>query len=277
MRGDRRLVCLAMAYLVVVPLSAVVSTMALDGSFGLRHILIIPLFALTYSGVSLLGLWAVFSPAAAWRRLVGAAIGTGSLEAAFGSALWPEFRFMPALAMALTVASLLVVRGFGVLLSRWEGAIDHSPRPGPWEFRFSIRGLMLLTAVVAMLGALARAVQRSPGRPDFTLTVTWSAGFVAVGLVALRTLAARDRPIRRGLPAVALSPVLGAFVAYSAEAHQAGWITVIAIMLLDPALLLGALLVVRACGFRLARRTSRSVEVAPASLEPAGSARQAGR
>jgi hypothetical protein len=51
-----------------------------------------------------------------------------------------------------------------------------------------------------------------------------------------------------------LSPVLGAFFAFAAQAHQAGWVYVILIMLLFPATLLGSLLVVRSCGHRLVRQ-----------------------
>jgi hypothetical protein len=254
MWGDRRLALLVTGHLILWLLSAVLAPVKVRTPFGLQHILIVPLFAATFSQVSLLGIWAVLSPFWSWYRLLGLVIGTACLEAALDIALGQEFLLMPSVAMLLTVVSLLVMRGFGVGLSRRDDRVDPS-RPEPQGSRFSIRGLMVLTAVVALLSATARGVQGSPGPFRLVLSVIWSVCFVAVSLLSLRAASGHDGPLRGGLPAVAVSPVLGAFFAYAAEAHRDGWIYVITIMLLYPAILLGSLQVVRSCGYHLVRRS----------------------
>jgi hypothetical protein len=253
--GDcRRLAMLVTAHLILWPISAVLAPVKVHTPFGLQHILIVPLFAVTFSQVSLLGIWAVLSPLWSWYRLLGLVIGTACLEAALDIALGQEFLLMPTVAMALTVVSLLVLRGFGIRLSRFADDVPSS-RQEPQGFRFSIRGLMILTAVVAVLGAMVRGVQGSPGHFRLVLSVIWSVCFVAVSLLSLRAASGHDGPLRRGLPAVAVSPVLGTFFASAADAHRDGWVYIITIMLLYPAVLLGSLLVVRSCGYHLVRRS----------------------
>jgi len=272
--GDgRRLALLVTAHLILWLLSAVLAPVKVHTPFGLQHILIVPLFAVTFSQVCLLGIWAVLSPFWSWYRLLGLVIGTACLEAALDIALGQEFLLMPSVGMALTVVSLLVVRGFGIRLSRFADDVPSS-RQEPQGFRFSIRGLMILTAVVALLSATAKGVQGSPGPFRLVLSVIWSICFVAVSLLSLRAASGNDGPLRRGLPAVAVSPALGAFFAYAADAHRDGWIYVITIMLLYPAVLLGSLLVVRSCGYHLTRRSvpgSGPLEFAtsdPANADP---------
>lgn len=227
------------------------------------------LFAFTFSQVSVLGLWSVFSPTAWWKRLSGLLIGTASLEATFDFGSRGEFVFMPSAAMALTVVSLLVARWFGVRLIRQADGV-HSRRPEPRGFRFSIRGLMALTAVVALLGGWVRAVQESRGQLSFVVTVMWASCIVPVGLLAIRAVLGIVHPIRRGILTVAVSPILGAFFAHAVvENEWDGWVYVITIMLFYPAVLLGSLLVVRSCGHRL---VSRRVLVKGGRMEPASEA-----
>jgi hypothetical protein len=112
---------------------------------------------------------------------------------------------------------------------------------------------MLFTAAVALLSAGARALRETPHR-IISLTTVWALCFVAVGLVALWAALGNARPLRRGPVVFALSPVLGVFFAFAAGAHRAGWFYIILTMLLFPAFLLGSLLVVRSCGYRIVRR-----------------------
>jgi hypothetical protein len=50
---------------------------------------------------------------------------------------------------------------------------------------------------------------------------------------------------------LALSPLLGAFFAFAAGAPPDGWAYIILTLLLYAVLLIGSLLVVRSCGYRL--------------------------
>src|SRR4051794_28696621 len=95
MQGDRRLGWLATAHIIAWLVSTVLAPRAIPTPFGLPHIFIVPLFALTFSQVSLLGIWAVLSPSGLWYRLLALVIGTACLEAALDIALVREFVFMP--------------------------------------------------------------------------------------------------------------------------------------------------------------------------------------
>jgi hypothetical protein len=253
MRDGSRLIWLVGAHLALGFLAAALATVEIDTPFGLRHLLIVPLFALTFSQVSLLGLWGVFFPTASRKRLSGLALGTAYLECAFDRALGSEFLLMPSAAMALTIVSLLIVRRWGARLSRKGDDVDFA-RSKPEGFRFSIRRLMVLIAVVALLSAVARSARESPQDFRLVLSVIWSICFVVAGLLALVAALEHSRSLRRGLSAVAVSAVLGAFFAYAADAHRDGWVYVMMIMVLYPAVLLGSLVVVRSCGDGLVRR-----------------------
>jgi hypothetical protein len=76
---------------------------------------------------------------------------------------------------------------------------------------------------------------------------------VTVGLVSLWAAIGKARPPRRASVVFVLSPMLGAFFAFAARAHNAGWVYILLIMLLYPAALLGSLLIVRSRGYRLVR------------------------
>ena len=143
-------------------------------------------------------------------------------------------------------------------LQKLQDEPGQSARQEPEGLRFSIRGLMIFTAAVALVCAVARALEGS--RSPFLFIPVWALCFVAVGLVSLWAVLGNAHPLRRGPVAFVLSPVLGAFFAFAANAHQAGWIYILLIMLLYPAALLGSLLVVRSCGYRLVRRAVPSTD-----------------
>jgi hypothetical protein len=219
---------------------------------GLAHILIAPFFALAMCQAVLIALWGAASRSSPWRRLAGLVAGAAYLETLFPRDLRGEFLGTAALTVAVTTASLLVLRALGIRLARQV----EEGRPGRGEaegLRFSIRGLMLFTAAVALLSAGARALQGTPERL-ILLMVLWALCFVAVGLVTLWAALGYARSLWRCLVVFAVSPVLGAFFALAAHAHQAGWFYILLTMLLYPACLLGSLFVVRSCGYRLVGR-----------------------
>src|SRR5687768_4701597 len=83
MRGDRRLVWLVTAHLVLGLVSGVLTPIEVRMTSGLPHLPIVPLFALTFCQVILLGFWAVFSPTAWWKRLGGLVGAVAYQEALF--------------------------------------------------------------------------------------------------------------------------------------------------------------------------------------------------
>jgi hypothetical protein len=88
------------------------------------------------------------------------------------------------------------------------------------------------------------------------LMSVWALCFVAVGLAAFWATLGNGRPLGRGTVVLVLSPLLGAFFAFAANAQPHGWAYIILTMLLYAALLLGSLLAVRSCGYRLLRRAA---------------------
>jgi hypothetical protein len=262
MTDNRRLWKLAAANLVIGVAAAALSSLQLPGPlglaslippFGLRDLPIVPLLASALCQAVLLVLWATSSGASPWGRLAGLVAGAAYLEGLIAVRVGREFMGLSAFTIAATTAALLVARALGVRLAHRDGP-GLGDRAAGGGLRFSIRSLMVLTAAVAVLTAGARALNDTPVR-FFLLTAVWAACFVAVGLVALRAALGDGRPDRRAVALVILSPALGAFFAVAAQAHHAGWVYIILVMLLHSAMLLGSLLVVRSCGYRLARRS----------------------
>jgi hypothetical protein len=229
--------------------------------FGVQRILIVPLFSLAMGQAVLIALWGVASRSSPWRRLVGLVAGSAYLEALLALGLDGEFLGTATVTIAVTTASLLVVRALDVRLDRVTED-GRTGRGGPDGLRFSIRGLMAFTAAVALLSAGARTLKESRGGFIF-LAAVWALCFVAVGLVALWAALGEARPRRRVPVVFALSPVLGGFFAHASEAHQAGQFYILTTMLLYPAVLLGSLVVVRSCEYRLIGRSMPSPERPP--------------
>ena len=222
--------------------------------FEFRHILIVPLFASSLCQSFLLSLWGAASQAKPWKRLTWVVIGAVYLEGLLATKLREEFLGIATVTIAVTTASLLVVRWIGIRLTR-RAELNHPTQSEPEGLRFSIRGLMIFTAIVALLCAVARALQVSPTH-QFLLILVWAICFVAVGLVCLWAALGDARPFLRSPVVFVLSPILGVFFAFAANAHRAGWVYILLTMVLYPMALLGSLLVVRSCGDRLVREAT---------------------
>ena len=252
MPGDKRFQYLAVAHVVLGVVTSVLAHVELPMPFGLGHIPVVPFLASALCQAFLLSFWVAASQAATWMRLGGLVAGAAYLEALVPTGFRREVIGISTITIVVTTATLLVVRWLGVRFTRQDDA-GQSARQEPEGLRFSIRGLMIFTAVVALICAVARALEGS--RNPFLLILVWALCFVAVGLISLWAVLGNAHPLRRSPVVFVLSPVLGAFFAFAAGAHQAGWIYILLIMLLYPSALLGSLLVVRSCGYRLVRRT----------------------
>ena len=263
--GDRRLGRLAAANILIgliavglsfVPLGDLFGWSSLLPPSGLRDLPIVPLLASVLCQAELLSLWATFSRMPPGVRLAGVIAGAASLEGLLAAKVRAEFVGLGAVTVGVTTTALLLIRALGVRLTRRADPHQTDPN-GTLGLRFSIRSLMILTAVVAVLSAGSRALLDAPVR-FFLMAALWGICCVAVGLVALWTTLGDGSPTRRAVPLFALSATLGAFFAAAAQAHQAGWFYIILIMLLDSAALLGSLLVVRSAGYRLSRDLAMS-------------------
>jgi hypothetical protein len=251
MPGDRRLQILVVAHLALGVVTSFMAHVELHTSFGLPHIAIVPWFASTLCQAFLLSFWVAASRARPWIRLAGLVIGAVYVEALSPSDLRREFLGISTITIVVTTATLLLVRWLGVRFRRQDDS-GQSARQEPEGLRFSIRGLMIFTAAIAMICAGARALEGS--RSPSLLLLVWALCFVAVGLVSFWTVLGEAHPVERCPVVFVLSAVLGVFFAFAAGAHQAGWIYILSIMVLYPAALVGSLLVMRSCGYRLIRR-----------------------
>jgi hypothetical protein len=251
MAVDRRLQILTLGHFVLGVVTAILAQIELSTLLELREILIVPLFVLALCQSFLLSLWVAASHTKPWKRLAGLGAGASYLEALLASKLEDEFLGIATVTIAVSTASLILVRWLGVRLTRQE-EIGQPARSEPEGLKFSIRGLMIFTAAVALLCALARALQESPTH-QFLLILVWAMCFVAVGLVCLWAALGDAPPVGRRPVVFVLSPMLGIFFAFAANASSAGWVYVLLIMVLYPMPLFGSLLVVRSCGYRLVR------------------------
>ena len=171
MLGDRRLQLLAVAHVALGVVTSVLAHVELSTPFGLEHILMVPFVALALCQALLLSLWGAASQARLWIRLAGLVAGAVYLEALVASDLRREFLGTSTITIVVTTATLLVMRWLGVRLTRQDDP-GQSARQEPEGLRFSIRGMMIFTAAVAVLCAGARALQESPNR----LSCSYSSG-----------------------------------------------------------------------------------------------------
>jgi hypothetical protein len=251
MSGNRRLVVLAVFHVALGVVTGVLAHVVLSTPFGLARILAVPFVATALCQALLLATWAVASQTQVWNRLAGLVIGGACLEMLVAPDFRRELLGTSSITIVVTTATLLVVRWLGVRFTRQSGPGQPESHE-PEGLKFSIRGQMIFTAAVALLCALARELQATPNRV-LLLILDWALCFVAVGLVSLWAALGQAKPLRRTPVVFILSPVLGAFFALAVGADSDGWIYILLIMLLYPTTLLGSLLIVRSCGYRLVR------------------------
>ena len=207
MLRNRRLQLLAVPHVALGVVTSVLAHVELSTPFGLAHILMVPFVALALCQALLLSLWGAASQARPWMRLAGLIIGAVYLEALVDSDFRREFLGTSTITIVVTTATLLVMRWLGVRLTRQDDP-GQSARQETEGLRFSIRGMMIFTAAVAVLCAGARALQESPNRP-FLLIPVWALCFVGVGLVSLWAVLGDAHPLRRSPVVFFLSPRSG--------------------------------------------------------------------
>jgi len=150
--GEKRLRNLAIAHVAIGLGAGVLAPIEVDSPFDLAHILVVPLVALAACQSVLLAVWVVTSTSLPWKHLAGLVGGAVYLEALVAHGLQRELLGVTTATFAFTWASLLALRGLGFGLVPQADPSEPGPNPGH-GLRFSIRDLMLATAVVGMLRA----------------------------------------------------------------------------------------------------------------------------
>jgi hypothetical protein len=261
MQIDRRLlVDLVVLYPIPVLIAAYWATNPFRPPLDLARANAIPHIALVQSQACLLGIWAAYCRTQSWKRLAGLSLGALWLEILLCAPLEnaPNLFLMPSTAAFGLALVLLAMRHWGTeLLCPSDGLIprDHG------RLRFSIRSLMFCIAIGAFLAAWTRSVWAdTSGWPTLVLNLVFGICFGALGLAALWAALGLTPPPQRVAFFLLCSAALGAILAFVIHAsYRVEWTSVIpifALLLLHFAILLGSLLIMRLCGFRLAVRPS---------------------
>jgi hypothetical protein len=237
--------------------------------FVLKGLHLVPHLALNPGQACLLGTWAAFSGAPRWVRLAGLVVGAFALESLLVAGESNALTGLATLASVGASLPLLAARRRGARLLWLPRPPDPPASPG---LRTTIRGLMLFTLVIALLIAGAQGMRETFGRgPSLFLVMIWSLCFVAVGLAAVWAALGLSRTLQRSLVVLALSSALGVLFSFGINEGWDSYFSMIIIMDLQAVIVLGSLLVVRSCGYRLVRRTvslpDRANEVAPTDAE----------
>jgi hypothetical protein len=196
--------------------------------------------------------------ASPWRRIAGLVVGAVYLETNLNLALrdW-TLSGLATITFAISTAILIVVRVIGGSFGQPVRS-ELSARPETHGLRFSIRGLMVLTAAVALFIAFARAL-RGVAYPERLLlgSLFDSLCFVTVGLVALCAVLDEAYPLGRGLTVLVLSLLLGSFMGIASDVDRYQLVNIILVIFLYSAELLASMLVLRSSGYRFAWQTSQ--------------------
>ena len=205
--------------------------------------------AILLSQAFLLGLWAAFSDAALWSRLLVLGMGTVYLEALIDWVTIDEVLHWAATTVSLgTAGVLLTARGRGRELRRVMEPPSRAV-PEPWQFK--LRGLMIWTVVFALLFAGARDL-REMNHPNTIQWVVFGSYNVALGVAATVAALGLIPPIKRSPAVFLLSPTLGTLFWYGMDSPSLDdYLKSNLCLLTQAAVTFGSLLVVRSCGFRL--------------------------
>jgi hypothetical protein len=252
MPTDRRLIALAGAHGVLGILASAAAPAPLPSAFRLDAILVVFVVAAALCQGFLIAFWAASSPALPWKRLVGLVAGLVYAEALLPPAFRLELLGLPLCTVLLSAATLLAGRQLGFRLVRQADGVPAAPVPSN-RFRFSIRDLMVVTAVVAVLAAGARAMQERQS-PPVVMIVLWAICGMAVGLVCVRAALSHTRPIWRLPTALLAGLAVGGSFALASNAGFDGQVYITLSMVLDAAGLLASLCFLRWCGYRFVRR-----------------------
>jgi len=147
------------------------------------------LAGVVFAQACLIGIWTVFGSSPLLVRLIGLVASIVYLGTLFGFCI-DELRTEIVLMVAATTISiaalLLAPRCLGVELAAWE-----TDAPAPHRTQFSIRQLLIFTAVVACLLAVGRRLWPAFGVAVFAVTVS----FAPVGITAAWSLLGAKRVI----------------------------------------------------------------------------------
>lgn len=230
--------------------------------FVLPSPLIIPLYGFVLAQTLLLTFWTIFSSAAWWIRLTGLVVGSIYLEFTIALGIQtPYYDLLPAMVAVGGTAVFGAIRWRCTSLRRFS---QKTPQRGQEGVKFSIRGLMLFTFVVAVMIIGVREFRENVpgGVPELFEMFVWSLCILVTGVAATWVGLGLARPMLGNIGVSLLSAILGALFVYGIiQGGPFAYFYITLTMVLQAAVLIASLLVVRSCGYRLVRRSADEVEL----------------
>jgi hypothetical protein len=217
------------------------------------------LFALLFAEAGLVGFWGGLSAVRLVFRLFAVLLATLYLWAVFVLAMRDGEIYSVLLVFALTVVPIVVVLVALRNNRRRLRLVDlASAAPASEGFQFSIRHLLIATAIVAVVLGIGRAIRTiSNTKSDMVAVATFPPCFIMVELATLWAALGLGRPAPRFAVVVPTAFVVGAIPAFYLPGPTAReswqffiWPIIVAIQSIITAV---SLLVVRSCGWRLVR------------------------
>jgi drug/metabolite transporter (DMT)-like permease len=218
---------------------------------------LVPFYATLFCQVILLGFWVTFADTAWWKRLAGFTLGGACLECLFNGTV--EDNIPLAFVTLFAVGIVLLIMRLSRLRLRHFPCL---PQCQDQHLRFSIRGLMLLTLIVALLIAGTTGLSSSV----FGFIFLYIACHIIVGLASIWAALRIRRPVERIAVVIAFAGALASLFAYGYDdmsvrsRFQSTWeyyFCLISTLVLEAVFLIGSFLVVRSCGYRLVRLAVR--------------------
>lgn len=250
--AKRGILWLVVTHAVVGPTVALVTHFAADvprpSLWGPVH------FGLVFSQVALLGIWGSLGVHRWQIRLVGVLVGVGYLISVLAVGIGDldsEASLLVVVAAVLVTMAFAPVRLFGGRIFR-----KSSPAASASFTQFHIRHLMILTCVVACLVTIGKKVHPHIVHGSFSFeTLLVSCVFSIVGVMPVWFVLATRHAVPYGVGLVALGAFAGyCFGSWAAPDFEMLWVTATTTETMSVVV---SLLVVRWCGYRLARLPSR--------------------
>ncbi|NLS97626.1 MAG: hypothetical protein GXX96_36260 [Planctomycetaceae bacterium] len=241
----RRILWLVLAHVVVGPIGAFLACFA--GSPQTPWVA--AFVGVVFSQTSLLAIWGSLGVSPWWQRLIGVVIGVAYLFLLLGvgiSELDQETFIVVGLTTTFVAIPLLMVRLLRVAIH-----LDCFSVVSVASIQFSIRHLMILTFVVACLITIGKLVQPfAHGGLRFWLF--WLAFMLSVvGILPVWFVLATKQPVLYSVGLVAVGACAGYCLARIGFVGEEGiWTTAAAT---EAMAVVGSLLIVRSCGYRLVR------------------------
>jgi len=215
------------------------------------------LFALVFAEAGLIGFWGGLSAARSAWRLFAVLVATLYLWAIFAVAIRDPNDHLALFVIALTIVPVFVILSCLRHSRRQLRTVDLASLSTATEgFQFSIRHLMLATAIVALVLGIGRGIRTISNRQsDIVVVAVFPPCFVMVELATLWAAFGIGRPTPRLAVVVPTAFIVGAIPVFYAPGPSDPsipklliWPTIVSLQAIITAC---SLLVIRSCGWRL--------------------------